>query len=170
MSGTTSRSLIGATLRKPSYAALAVALTVIIAVAFYFLSLRSAGANTTIFTTSLTTPGFWLGKFGVGYLLATVSLDVIIAALMSLTIVLTLAIRSVARAGGACSTASIVLGVTTASCPTCVVPLAGTFGLVFFGASLPLLGLEFQALAAVVLLAGLIWILRRAGRASSGLS
>ena len=70
-----------------------------------------------------------------------------------------------ARAGGTCSAASVLLGVATAGCPTCVVPLAGTLGLVFFAGSLPLLGLEFQLVSVAVLLVGLTWMLRRSRRA-----
>lgn len=154
-------SLLSATFRKPSYLGLTVALTAFLSYAMYWLSLRSAGTNTTVFTTTQSSVGFWLKKFGLGYVIGTLSLDVIAGLLISIMIVLSISSRAFARTGGATSAASILLGVATSACPACVVPLAGTFGLVFFAASLPLLGLEFQILQVVVLLAGLIWLIRR---------
>lgn len=157
-------SLLSATFRKPSYIVLTIVLTAFLSYALYLLSLRSAGEHTTIFTMTESSIGFWLKKFGPGYVVTTLSLDVINGLLISFMIVLAVSSRALARSGGACSTASVLIGVTTAGCPTCVVPLAGTFGLVFFAGSLPLLGLEFQLLSVVVLIVGLIWVIRRSRR------
>lgn len=162
-------SLLGATFRKPSYIGLTVVLTAFLSYAMYILSLRSAGVNTTVITMTQTSVGFWLEKFGLGYVIATLSLDVITGLLISMMIVLAISSRVTARAGGACSSASVLLGVATAGCPTCVVPLAGTFGLVFFAGSLPLLGLEFQILSVAVLLVGLIWLIRRSRKVVVGM-
>ena len=158
-------SILSATFRKPSYLGLTAVLTASLSYSLYLLSLRSAGVHTTIVTTTESSVGFWLKRFGPGYVAGTLSLDIINGLLISLMIVLAVSSRAMARAGGTCSTASVLLGVATAGCPTCVVPLAGTFGLVFFAGSLPLLGLEFQILSVAVLLVGLIWILRRSRRA-----
>ena len=157
-------SILGATFRKPSYLALTAVLTAFFSYALYFLSLRSAGENTTIFTTTQSSVGFELKQFGFGYVIGTLSLDLISGLLISMMIVLAVSSRRLARTGGACSTASVLIGVATAGCPSCAVPLAGTFGLVFFAGSLPLLGLEFQLLSVAVLLVGLIWLVRRSRR------
>lgn len=162
-------SLLSGTFRKPSYVGLTVALTAFLSYAMYWLSLRSAGTNTTVFTTTQSSVGFWLERFGLGYVIATLSLDVITGLLISMMIVLAISSRVTARAGGACSSASVLLGVATGACPTCAVPLAGTFGLVFFSASLPLLGLEFQILSVAVLLVGLIWVIRRSRKVIVGM-
>lgn len=162
-------SLLSATFRKPSYLGVTIALTAFLSYAMYWLSLRSAGTNTTIFTTTQSSVDFWLQKFGLGYVIGTLSLDVIAGLLISMMIVLSISSRAFARTGGATSAASVLLGVATSACPACVVPLAGTFGLVFFAASLPLLGLEFQVLQVAVLLAGLIWLIRRSRRVTVGM-
>ena len=137
------------------------ALTAFLSYALYILSLRSAGEHTTIATMTQSSVGFWLKQFGLGYVVGTLSLDVINGLLISMMIVLAISSRAPARSGATCSSASVLVGVFTAGCPSCVVPLAGTFGLVFFAGSLPLLGLEFQLLSVVVLLVGLIWVIRR---------
>ncbi len=156
-----SKSLLSATFRRPTYIGITAVLTAFFSFALYYLSLRSAGVHTTIFTITQSSVGFWLKKFGLGYVVGTLSLDVINGLLISMMIVLAVSSRARARAGGACSTASVLLGVATAGCPSCVVPLAGTFGLVFFAGSLPLLGLEFQIFSVVVLLVGLVWFIRK---------
>jgi len=159
-----SASMLSTTFRKPSYLGLTALLTTFLSYSLYLLSLRSDGVHTTVVTMTESSVGFWLKKFGPAYVAGTLSLDIINGLLISLMIVLAVSSRAMARAGGTCSTASVLLGVATAGCPTCVVPLAGTFVLVFFAGSLPLLGLEFQLLSVVVLLVGLVWILRRSRR------
>lgn len=158
------RSLVGATFRKPSYVGITAILTAFFSYALYILSLRSAGANTTIITTTQSSIDFWFKAFGPAYVVGTLLLDVINGLLISMMIVLAISSRALARSGATCSSASVLVGVFTAGCPTCVVPLAGTFGLVFFAGSLPLLGLEFQLLSVVVLAVGLIWVIRRSRR------
>lgn len=155
------RSLVGATFRKPLYVGITAILTAFFSYALYILSLRSAGANTTIITTTQSSINFWFKAFGPAYVVGTLSLDIINGLLISMMIVLAVSSRAMARSGAACSSASVAVGVFTAGCPSCVVPLAGTFGLVFFAGSLPLLGLEFQILSLIVLIAGLIWVIRR---------
>ena len=107
-------SLLSATFRKPSYVALTVVLTAFFSYALYILSLRSAGVHTTMITTTESSVGFWLKTFGPGYVIGTLSLDIINGLLISTMIVLAVSSRALARAGGACSTASVLLGVATA--------------------------------------------------------
>ena len=157
-------SLLRATFRKPVYLGLTAILTAFLSYALYLLSLRSAGPHTTIITTTESSVGFWLKQFGLGYVVGTLSLDVINGLLISMMLVLAVSSRAFSRRGGTTSAASILLSVATAGCPSCAVPLAGTLGVVFFAGSLPLLGLEFQLLSTVVLIVGFVWIARKANR------
>jgi len=111
-------SILSATFRKPSYLGLTAVLTASLSYSLYLLSLRSAGVHTTIVTTTESSVGFWLKQFGPGYVAGTLSLDIINGLLISMMIVLTVSSRAMARAGGTCSTASVLLGVATAGCPT----------------------------------------------------
>lgn len=157
-------------LRKPAYLALTVMLTVVLSVVYYVFSLRGAGVKTTLLTTHLQTPAFQIKTFGPAFFYGGVALDIIVAFLTAVLIALTLAnYRAQRRAGrgSACSVASFAVAATTFGCPACVIPLAGTLGVTLAGGALPFLGLEFKALALLVLIGGLVWM-TRAGRAVAG--
>lgn len=137
-------SLVGATFRKPTYLGMTAVLTALFSYALYLLSLRSAGMHTTLVTTTQSSVGFWLKQFGPGYVVGTLSLDVINGLLISMMIDLAVSSRALARSGATCSSASVLLGVFTAGCPSCVVPLAGTFGSYSSPDPFRFLGLSFN--------------------------
>ncbi len=152
-------------LRKPSYLALTVILTVFFVALYGFFDLREGGKHTTLFTTHIQSLQFYAHYFGVWYVTGSIILDVLTALLSAILISLTLANyrnHSSMFTGTACSTAATLgLGIATFGCPGCVMPLAGTIGAIFFTKVLPFFGLEFKALSLVIVLGTLIWLLRR---------
>jgi hypothetical protein len=103
-------------LRRPGYLGLTILLTVLLSVLYLNLTLRSAGMDTTVLTTTRATPEFEVTHFGPAYYWASVALDVLTAflaaALISLTVAAYRARRS-AVAGSVGSAASLVIAATT---------------------------------------------------------
>ncbi|MDP9380005.1 MAG: hypothetical protein M3Q29_07625 [Chloroflexota bacterium] len=103
-------------LRRPPYAVATVALAVLLGLLYVNLSLRSAGMETTIATTSRATPQFEIEEFGPAYYYTSVALDALSALLAAVLIVLTVAAyraRRGAAAGTAGAGASLAIAATT---------------------------------------------------------
>jgi hypothetical protein len=155
---------IVATLRKPGYLMLTCILTLAFSGLYYWLDMREGGLTTKLWTTHLTTPQFYLTKFGPLYLSAMLLLDVVIAFASSALLALAIDRVSAGRLtsqGAACTAGTAgFLGLATFGCPTCVMPIAGTFGALTMTKVMPLLGLEFKLLTlALVLIMGW-WMMR----------
>lgn len=52
-------------------------------------------------------------------------------------------------------------GFAVFGCPSCGLPIAGTFGLLFSTSTLPLFGFELKIIALLFLLGTFFWLLRR---------
>ena len=103
-------------LRRPPYAVATVALAALLAFLYFNLSLRSAGMETTITTTTRATPQFEIEEFGPAYFYGGLALDVLNASLAAVLIVLTVAAyraRKGAAAGTAGAGASLAIAATT---------------------------------------------------------
>jgi hypothetical protein len=157
------------TLRKPAYLALTVVLTLAFSALYYWFDLREGGLTTKLWTTHLTTPQFYATKFGVPYLAGMLVLDVAIAFVSSALLALTIdrmRAERVSSTGAVCTAgAAGFLGLATFGCPSCVMPIAGTFGALTMTKVMPLFGLEFKlATLAIVLLLG--WWMTRPARSA----
>lgn len=153
-------------LRRPRSGRILLATAAVLLAFFTFLDLREGGLETTVLTTRLATPAFYVETFGAGFVYGSVILNLALALAIGTLVAVTVGNYHEARAtaGAACSaSASVVLGVAVFGCPGCVLPIAGTFGLTFFATSLPLLGLEFKVLSLLMVLVTVAWVVRRAG-------
>ena len=156
---------IRATLKRPSYLVLTIILTLVFIVLYGFFDLREGGMHTTLFTTHIQPPQFYILHFGAWYFWSLVVLDVLTSLFSAILISLTVANyrnRSSMFTGTACSTvATLGLGIATFGCPGCVMPIAGTLGAIFLTKTLPFFGLEFKALSLVIVFVTLAWLLHR---------
>jgi hypothetical protein len=152
-------------LKKAPYLLLTFALTIIFWALYTFFDLRQGGTHLTIISTHVMPFQYFLEHFGVVYVSSRVVLDLLISFLSAVLIALLIDnYRSGNRmfAGSACSTGtSIILGFATFGCPSCVLPIAGTFGVIFTSEALPLFGFEFKILSLTIISGTLIWLLRR---------
>jgi hypothetical protein len=156
------------TLKKAPYLLLTLVLTIVFFALYTFFDLRQGGVHLTIFSAHLEPLQYFLVHFGVWYVLGRAVLDIINAFLSALLIAVTVdqyRNGSALVAGSACSTgATVILGLATFGCPTCVLPIAGTFGAVFTAQALPLFGFEFKVLSLLIVIGALIWLVRRIER------
>jgi hypothetical protein len=154
-----------ATLKKPSYLLLTLTLTIIFWTLYVLFDSRQGGTHLTIFSTHLEPLQFFVAHFGIGYVILRMTLDGLISLLSALAIALTLhAYRSGNRflSSSVCSTgATMIFGFAVFGCPSCVLPIAGTFGIIFTSEALPLFGFEFKILALLITGATLFWLLHR---------
>jgi len=162
------------TFRKPSYVVFTLLLTLVFAALYFFFDMREGGLTTKLWTTHLTTPQFYLTKFGVPYFVGMLAFDVVISLLSSALLAMAIDAFRVQRAtltGSACTTgAAAALGLATFGCPTCVMPIVGTFGGLTMTKVLPLLGLEFKAVTLGLVLVMFVWITRKNQRQPAGVS
>jgi hypothetical protein len=158
------------TLKKVPYLLLTLALTLGFWTLYTLFDLRQGGTHLTIFTTHLEPFQFFVAHFGAAYVVLRVALDGVISLLSALMIALTLDYyRSGKRflSRSVCSTgATVILGFTLFGCPSCVLPIAGTFGIIFSSEALPLFGFEFKILSLLITGATLIWLLYRLKQSS----
>lgn len=158
------------TLRKTPYLLLALALTIGFWTLYTLFDLRQGGTHLTIFSTHLEPFQFFVAHFGLAYVVLRSAVDLLISFLSAILIALTI---DTYRSGkgivtrSACSTgATVILGFTLFGCPSCVLPIAGTFGIIFTSEALPLFGFEFKILSLLITTATLIWLLRRLKQSS----
>jgi len=160
------------TLKKMPYLLLALVLTIVFFALYTFFDFRQGGTHLTIFSVHVMPLQFFLDRFGFVYVFSRIVLDLLIAALSAVLLVVTLdnyRSGSAMFTRSACSTgATLILGLTTFGCPSCVLPIAGTFGIIFSSQALPLFGFEFKILSLVIVLGTLIWFLLRFKRLSQG--
>ena len=108
---------IRATLKRPSYLVLTIILTLVFIVLYGFFDLREGGRHTTLFTTHIQPPQFYILHFGAWYFWSLVVLDVLTSLFSAILIALTVANyrnRSSMFTGTACSTvATLGLGIAT---------------------------------------------------------
>ena len=153
------------TLKKKMYLLLALVLTIVFFALYTFFDFRQGGTHLTIFSVHVMPLQFFLDRFGFVYVSSRIVLDLLIAALSAVLLVVTLdnyRSGSVMFTRSACSTgATLVLGLATFGCPSCVLPIAGTFGIIFSSQALPLFGFEFKILSLLLVLGTLIWLLLR---------
>lgn len=131
---------------------------------YVVFDLREGGRSSSLTTTRLSTPSFYIDHFGAWFLWGALVLDAILAGASAL--VIATAIRAFrqrrAGSGAACSVAATALmGFAVFGCPGCMVPLFGTLGVAFFANTLPLFGLEFKLLSLAILVATLVWMVRQ---------
>ncbi len=152
-------------LKKPSYLALTILLTLFFIALYGFFDLREGGKHTTLLTTHIRPIDFYVHYFGLWYVVWSIIFDVLTSLFSAILISLTIAnyrAHSPMFTGTACSTvATLGLGIATFGCPGCVMPIAGTVGAIFLTKTLPFFGLEFKALSLVIVLGTLVWLLRR---------
>jgi hypothetical protein len=153
------------TLKKIPYLLLTIALTIVFWLLYTFFDLRQGGVHLTIFSTHVMSFSFFIGRFGLAYVVSRIVLDILIAFLSALTIALVIdSYRNGNRlvVGSTCSTgATVLLGFTTFGCPSCVLPIAGTFGAVLTSETLPLFGFEFKILSLLICIGTLFWLVHR---------
>lgn len=157
--------LIFNTLKKLSYFLLTLGLTVSFWALYTLFDLRQGGTHLTIFSTHLEPFQFFAAQFGVAYVALRVILDGLISGLSAILLALTIdQYRQGNRflTGSVCSTSATVLfGFAVFGCPSCVLPIAGTFGLLFSSSALPLFGFEFKIIALLLAVGTLLWFLQR---------
>lgn len=144
--------------------AIMIALSVLFFAFYMILDLREGGRSTNLLTHQLGTPQFYIEAFGAWFFYGAVILNAALAFASSMLIVASFEKFQSRRAknGALCSIgATLVFGFAVFGCPGCIMPLFGTLGLAVFANSLPLFGLEFKLLSLVIILATLIWVLRR---------
>jgi hypothetical protein len=158
-------TLVFTTLKKLPYLLLTAGLTMGFWALYTFFDLRQGGTHLTIFSTHLEPFQYFVAHFGGTYVVLRVVLDGLISFLSAVLLALTVdhyrqgnrfLSRSVCSTGG-----TVLLGFAVFGCPSCVLPIAGTFGLLFSASTLPLFGFEFKILALLLVLGTLLWLLRR---------
>jgi hypothetical protein len=55
---------------------------------------------------------------------------------------------------------TVFLGIATFGCPSCILPIAGTLGLIFTAQTLPFFGIEFHVLSLLILRGTFAWLIR----------
>jgi Na+/H+-translocating membrane pyrophosphatase len=158
-------TLLLATLKKRPYLLLTCILTLLFWALYTLFDSRQGGTHLTIFSTHLEPLQYFVTHFGVAYVALRMALDCLISLLSAILIAFTIdQYRSGKRflTGSVCSTgATVVLGFAVFGCPSCVLPIAGTFGIIFTSEALPLFGFEFKILSLLITGGTLIWLLRR---------
>lgn len=158
------------TLKKIPYLLLTLALTIVFWTLYILFDFRQGGTHLTIFSTHLEPLQFFVAHFGAAYVVLRIVLDGLISLLSAVMIALTL---DYYRSGNhflsrsVCSTgATVILGFAVFGCPSCVLPIAGTFGIIFTSEALPLFGFEFKILSLLITGVTLLWLLRRLKQSS----
>ncbi len=161
-----------ATLKKAPYLLLTCVLTLIFFALYTFFDFRQGGTHLTIFTTHTESLQFFLARFGPAYVWSRSALDLLISLLSAVLLAVVLdnyRQRSGMFTKTACSTGStVILGLITFGCPSCVLPIAGTLGVVFTSQALPLLGFEFKLLSLLILLGTFFWLGHRRKQTEAG--
>jgi uncharacterized membrane protein YidH (DUF202 family) len=135
--------------------------------AYLLLDLREGGRASSLATTRLSTPSFYVAHFGAWFFWGCVLIDALLAVATAVLVIGSLSLHRSrkAAAGGFCTgTATLVFGFAVFGCPGCVMPLFGTLGLALFASSLPLFGLEFKLLSVAVTLGAIAWLARQLTR------
>ncbi len=153
------------TLKKTPYLLLTLGLTIGFWTLYTLFDLRQGGTHLTIFSTHLEPFQYFVAHFGGTYVALRVALDGLISFLSAVVISLTLdQYRNGNRflTSSVCATGGTVLfGFAVFGCPSCVLPIAGTFGILFSSSTLPLFGFEFKIIALLLTSGTLLWLLRR---------
>ncbi len=153
------------TFKKVPYLLLTLLLTLFFWALYTFFDLRQGGIHLTIFSLHLEPLQFFISHFGLGYVVLRLVLDLLIALLSAVLIAFTIDLRRSGTSflgGSVCSTgATVILGFALFGCPSCVLPIAGTFGLIFTSEALPLFGFEFKIVSLLVLIGTFTWLLLR---------
>ena len=158
-------TLILTTLKKMPYLLLTLVLTLVLWAFYTFFDLRQGGTHLTIFSLHVMSFQYFVERFGLIYVVGRIMLDLLIAFFSALTIALV--VDNYRNGTGmfgssACSTgATFLLGFATFGCPSCVLPIAGTFGVILTSETLPLFGFEFKILALLISVGTLLWLLYR---------
>ncbi|MHB8296256.1 MAG: hypothetical protein ACYDH5_16890 [Acidimicrobiales bacterium] len=128
------------------------------------------GPHTNLLGPSLLSFSVLAHKEGIALLVADLVADAVLALASAVLMTSLLASARQGRREGKPWGAVGVLAVAGATfgCPTCTIPLAGSFGLAIFGSALPLGGLEFKLLALVVVGVALYRFERRLCRVQDG--
>lgn len=153
------------TLKKVPYLLLTLSLTAIFWLLYIFFDARQGGTHLTIFSAHLEPFQYFVDHFGIAYTVGRLLVDLLIALFSATSI--TLLIDGYRgghglSTGSACSTsATVILGFATFGCPSCVLPIAGTFGVIFSSQALPLFGFEFKILALLIAGSTFFWLLHR---------
>ncbi len=144
---------------------LTLVLTLVLWSLYIFFDLRQGGTHLTIFSLHVMTLQYFVEHFGLLYVVTRIVLDLLIAFFSALAIALV--VDNYRNGGGifgssVCSTgATFLLGFATFGCPSCVLPIAGTFGVILTSETLPLFGFEFKILSLLISISTLLWLLHR---------
>src|SRR6266852_3877951 len=148
--------LMLATLKKKGYLFFTLVLTVAFAALYVFLDLRQGGTHNTMLNTHTVTPQYLGDHFGLLYIASSLGLSLVSAFLTAWLIAFTIdhaRMRSGLFSTTVCSTsATVFLGIAPFGCPSCILPIAGTLGLIFTAQTLPFFGNEFHVLSLLILL------------------
>lgn len=158
-------ALVFTTLKKLPYLLLTFGLTMVFGDLYTFFDLRQGGTHLTIFSTHLEPFQYFAAHFGTAYVVLRVILDGLISWFSAVLLALTIhQYRQGNRflTGSVCSTgATVLFGFAVFGCPSCVLPIAGTFGLLFSSSALPLFGFEFKIITLLLAVSTLLWFLGR---------
>jgi hypothetical protein len=157
--------MVRSTLGKVPYLLLVIVLTLAFLALYILFDARQGGNQLTLFHATLRPLTYFLARFGPTFTYGRILLDLLIAFFSALLIAITLdnyRSQSGLFTGSACSTgATVLLGFATFACPSCVIPVLGTFGVIFTSQALPLFGFEFKLLSLLIVLGTLAWLMIR---------
>jgi len=145
-------STVGVVLKKANYAAIAVIVSIALAVFFWLLT----------FYFSPTPLSDYIKMYGMPFTLTTVAFGSAIAILTGINTSLIIYRKRMTgslgfKKGAGSSACSTFTGAIASGCPVCTMPLLGIFGLGGALALFPLQGLELKAAAIVVLVVSLYY-------------
>ncbi|QBI18413.1 hypothetical protein ER308_01730 [Egibacter rhizosphaerae] len=135
---------------------------------FFAFDLRSNGMERNFSFANMADPVWTLEEFGALWVYGGFALNLLIAVGTATLMVLAFTWARAARRATACSTsavAPVAIAFGTFTCPGCILPVTGLFGVTVAATSLPLLGLEIKVIALAVVIGALAWAVRASSRA-----
>ena len=137
-------SPVGAVLKRPPYAAIATAISIVLGALFWYL------------TFSFTPLPDYIKMYGMPFTVTTIALGSVIAVLTAITTSLIICRKKLTgslgfRKGAGSSACSAFTGAVASGCPVCTMPILGVFGLGGVLTLFPFQGLELKALAIIAL-------------------
>ena len=137
-------SPVGAVLKRPPYAVIATAISIVLGALFWYL------------TFSFTPLQDYIKMYGITFTVITITLGSVIAVLTAITTSLIIWRKKMTgslgfRKGAGSSACSAFTGAVASGCPVCTMPILGIFGLGGALALFPLQGLELKMAAIVAL-------------------
>lgn len=146
-------STIGAVLKRPIYAAIAIIISIALGTLFWYL------------TFSFTPLPDYIKMYGTPFTVTTVALGSVIAILAGINTAMIICRKQMTgslgfKKGGTSSACGVFGGAVASGCPVCTMPLLAVFGLGGALALFPLQGLEIKIPAIAILTVSLYWAAR----------